>query len=55
MVSVFNVPRVNTRGVGRTGDKRRKPRREAIGKKYLSFSNFVLDDNFIFRFDFVWE
>ena len=29
MVSVFTKPDVNTREVGRTRDKRRKPRREA--------------------------
>ena len=29
MVSVFTYPDVNTRKVGRTRDKRRKPRREA--------------------------
>ena len=29
MVSVFTYPDVNTREVGRTRDKRRKPRREA--------------------------
>ena len=37
MVSVFTYPDVNTREVGRTRDKRRKPRRES------SESRFALD------------
>ena len=37
MVSVFTYPDVNTREVGRTRDKRRKPRREAEWFSALHF------------------
>ena len=34
MVSVFTYPDVNTREVGRTRDKRRKPRRESSESRF---------------------
>ena len=39
MVSVFTYPDVNTREVGRTRDKRRKPRREAILHFFYKITN----------------
>ena len=38
LVSVFTKPDVNTREVGRTLDKRRKPRREA---ERITFMNVI--------------
>ena len=39
MVSVFTLPDVNTQEVGRTRDKRRKPRHEAILHFFYKITN----------------
>ena len=49
MVSVFAYPDVNTREVGRTRDKRRKPRREVLFTSQQSNRNKVTVSRKVFH------